>query len=105
MGGGNYLIPANSKKSKLILGVFNYVDMFIFGTGLLITLALLFIVKSNNLGITLLKITPLLIGSFLVMPVPNYHNMFTLLNNINQYFHKPREYYWKGWCYKDGSKH
>ena len=46
MGGEQYLIPANSKKSMLILGFFNPTDLIIFGTGLAITFILLFTVQS-----------------------------------------------------------
>lgn len=95
---GNYLIPANSKKSKLILGFFNSVDLIIFVTGVTITLALLFAIKSSDLWITIIKLLPSLIAAFLVMPVPNYHNMFTLINNIRTYFKKPKKYIWRGWC-------
>ena len=34
---GNYLIPANSKKSMLILGVFNYIDLIIFAISVTVT--------------------------------------------------------------------
>ena len=102
--GGNYLIPANSKKSKLILGFFNTVDLVIFISGVSITMVLLFAIRSAGLAVTLLKVLPLLISAFLVMPVPNYHNIFTLLNNIIQYWQRPREYYWKGWCIRDGEE-
>ena len=44
----NYLIPANSKKSQLILGVFNMVDLTVFLTGLGITVFLLLIIKLMN---------------------------------------------------------
>ena len=99
--GGDYLIPANSKKSKLILGFFNPIDLIIFITGVVLTVVLLISLKSTSLWVTLLKLAPLLISAFLVMPVPNYHNTFTLINNIMQYFRSPKEYKWKGWCYKD----
>lgn len=99
--GGNYLIPANSKKSKLILGYFNIIDLIIFTVGVTSTLMLLLLVKSSNLTLTLLIISPAIISAFLVMPVPNYHNILTLLSNIYNYFTRPREYRWKGWCYKD----
>ncbi len=94
----NYLIPANSKKSKLILGFFNPLDLIIFTVGVVLTLFLLFAFKSNNVIVMILDLLPALIASFLVMPVPNYHNMFTLINNIYTYFSKRKKYYWRGWC-------
>lgn len=100
--GGDYLIPANSKKSQLILGFFNVIDLIIFGTGVILTLGLLLAVRSSNIYLTILILAPALISAFLVMPVPNYHNMFTLLNNIYNYYSKRRKYYWRGWCVDHG---
>ena len=45
----NYLIPANSKKSQLILNAFRLVDLLIMGAGALITLALMFIIPGDGL--------------------------------------------------------
>ncbi len=99
MGNGNYLIPANSKKSKLILGFFNWIDLIIFAIGSITTLALLFAFRTGSLFVTIIDLAPALIASFLVMPVPNYHNMLTLISNIHAfYFVRRRKYYWKGWC-------
>ncbi len=96
---GNYLIPANSKKSKLILGFFNPIDLVIFTIGCILTLILLFTIRTGNLFVTILDLLPALISAFLVMPVPNYHNMMTLLHNIYSfYFVRNRKYYWRGWC-------
>ena len=41
MGNNQYLIPANSKNSMLILGLFNTVDLIICGTGMTLTIILL----------------------------------------------------------------
>ena len=38
MGNNDYLIPANSKRSMLILGMFNSTDVLLVGTGFTITL-------------------------------------------------------------------
>ena len=93
-----FLIPANSKKSMLILGFFTPIDLFIFAMGLVFSVILLVIVSSTNIVIMLLIILPALISTFLVLPVPHYHNMNQLLANIYNYFTKTRRYYWKGWC-------
>ena len=93
-----YLIPANSKKSILILGFFTVVDLVIFCLGLVFSLAMLITIQSNNLKIMLLIISPALISTFLVLPVPYYHNMVQLLSNIYYFFTRTRRYYWKGWC-------
>ncbi len=94
----NYLIPANSKKSILILGFFTPIDLVIFSIGLVFTIAMLVIVQSGNIKTMLLIITPALISTFLVLPVPYYHNMLQLITNIFDFFGKNRRYYWKGWC-------
>ena len=97
----NYLIPANSKKSQLILGFFTPVDLILFGSGVGVTLILLLAIQSANIGIMLLILAPALITGFLVMPVPNYHNVLQFIINIYTYFSDRRRYYWKGWCYQD----
>ena len=71
----NYLIPANSKKSQLILGFFNAVDLILFGSGVGITLILLLTIQSTDVVVMMLILAPALITGFLVMPVPNYHNV------------------------------
>ena len=100
----NYLIPANSKKSQLILGFFTPVDLILFGSGVGITLILLLAIQSASIGVMLLILSPALITGFLVMPVPNYHNVLQLITNIITFLFNRRRYYWKGWCYKDGEK-
>ena len=100
----NYLIPANSKKSQLILGFFNMVDLILFGSGVLVTLVLLLTIQSTNIGVMILILSPALITGFLVMPVPNYHNVLQLITNIVTFILNRKRYYWKGWCYKDGEK-
>ena len=94
----DYLIPANSKKSMLILGFFTPIDLIIFGIGVTITLIMLLIVRSTDLLVMILILVPALISSFLVMPVPNYHNILQLITNIVTFYSTRRRYYWKGWC-------
>ena len=99
----NYLIPANSKKSQLILGVFNMTDLTVFLTGLGITVFLLLIIKSEDIGVMLLLASPALVASFLIAPVPNYHNVMTLLGNIYRFYTGRKKYYWRGWCIGNGN--
>ena len=93
-----YLIPANSKKSMLILGYFTPVDLVIFVMGILFTVILLFMIKSSTFVLLLLVISPALISAFLILPVPHYHNMLQLITNFYDFITKNRRYYWKGWC-------
>lgn len=95
----NYLIPANSKKSQLILGFFRGIDLILFGTGVGITLILLLTIQSASMGVMVLILAPALITGFLVMPVPNYHNVLQFIVNIYTYFSERRRYYWRGWCH------
>ena len=86
-----YLIPANSKRSMLILGLFTPVDLIIVAIGGLITLALLFAVNAETIQDIGIILTPLLISAAMVSPVPNHRNIYN-------FFSKRRTYYWKGWC-------
>ena len=99
----NFLIPANSKKSQLILGVFNGTDLTVFLTGLGITVFLLLLIKSDDVGVMLLLASPALIAAFLIAPVPNYHNVMTLLGNIYRFYTGRKKYYWRGWCIGNGN--
>lgn len=100
----NYLIPANSKKSMLILGYFKGIDLIVFGIGCVITLTLLVVVNTNNLKTIIMILLPALLTGFFVMPVPNYHNVMTLIKNVYMFFSGRRRYYWRGWCVKDETK-
>lgn len=104
MNENGYLIPANSKKSMLILGFFNPTDLIIFSTGCVITFILLMTVKTNELKEAFFVILPALIGAFLVLPVPHHHNIRTFIINIYTYFTNRRTFYWRGWCLKRGEK-
>ncbi len=102
MGNNNFLIPANSKKSMLILSFFNQIDLIIFGTGVGLTFIFMLAIRTGDLITSILIMLPALIAAFLVVPVPNHHNVRTFLGNIYTYFTKRRIYYWKGWCVSYG---
>lgn len=95
------LIPANSKKSLLIFGFFTWKDLIIFGSGATITMFMLLIFNSTSITQILLMCMPLFVTLFLVMPVPNYHNVMTLISNVISFYTNRRIYIWKGWCVKD----
>ena len=94
----NYLIPANSKKSQLILNIFNGVDLTILITGIIISGILLWSIKSDSLLVLIGLASPALIAIFLVLPIPNYHNVRTLIGSMNRYLTGRKKYYWRGWC-------
>ncbi len=97
----NFIIPANTKKSQLILGWFTPTDLIIFGTGCALTIIMLIIMQNAKFGELILILLPALVTGFLVMPVPNYHNVLQLLTNIFNFYKNRRNYYWKGWCVSD----
>lgn len=97
-----YIIPANSKKSMLILGFFTSLDLIIFGSGVGLTLILLITIKATQLGVMIMILLPALTSAFLVAPVPYYHNMLQLIRNFIGFFTNRRNYIWKGWCWYDG---
>lgn len=100
---GNYLIPANSKKSEMILGLFTPVDLILFLSGVGLTVILMLAIRTDSLAGMLLILLPAIISAFLVFPVPNYHNVLQLIINIYTFFFvRQRTYKWRGWCYKNG---
>jgi len=94
----NYLIPANSKKSQLILSIFRPIDLAVVLTGIVISVVLLLLNDNNSLPFLILLATPALIGVFLVLPIPNYHNVMTMIGNVNRFYTNRRRYLWRGWC-------
>lgn len=97
----SYLIPANSKKSMLHFGLFTTSDLIIFGVGLGVSLLLLMILDVGKLSMALIAIAPGSICGFLVMPIPNYHNIRTFIKLAWEFFTTRQKYIWKGWCFKD----
>ena len=88
----------NAKKSMLIFGFFTKIDLIIAATGIFFTFLMMILVKSPSFIQMILIILPLLIGSFLVMPVPHYHNVLQLILNVYNYiFVDQKSYRWKGW--------
>lgn len=98
MNNNNYLIPANTKKSQYILGFFTPTDLIIFIVGCVWSFLMLLIVKNPSLGILIVIMLPAIIATFLVLPVPHYHNILQLLTNIMNFYTNRRRYYWRGWC-------
>lgn len=100
----DYLIPANTKRGQLILGIFRPFDLWLFGGGVLVTIILLAFLPLTELWVTILVLSPALITGFLVMPVPYYHNMLNIIIEMYEFFVNRQTYRWKGWCYKSGNK-
>jgi len=102
MDKNSYLIPANSKKSLLKFGLFNTVDLWIFLIGIFVSLGLMMALPVDRFWIAMLAISPGLICSFLVMPVPYYHNVRTIIKNAWIFYTTRQKYIWKGWCFDNG---
>lgn len=101
-----YLIPANTKSGKLILGMFKPFDLILFGSGVAMTLLLLVILPMQSMVVTVIVMLPALITGFLVIPVPNYHNMLNVIGELVEFITTQRNYEWKGWCvgYEKGKR-
>lgn len=98
MNNGRFLIPANSKKSLLIFGIFNKFDAIMFGSGIACTLLFTMILPIAEIVWAIIAIAPVAITGFLVFPVPNYHNVMTVLIEAWQFITSRQKFIWKGWC-------
>ena len=95
---GGYLIPANTKSAQLIFGRFTGSDLILFGSGVGVTLLLLVTVGVQGLAESIITLTPGLMCSFLVLPIPNYRNVKTFIKSAIDFYTSQRVYKWKGWC-------
>ena len=95
-----YLIPANTKRGQLILSIFRPVDLAIFVTGILVTVALLVILSSINADDIwkVVSVFPALVCTGLVVPFANYHNVLVAIQEIISFYSNNRNYKWRGWC-------
>ena len=87
-----------------ILGLFQPIDLIIFGSGLATTLLLVMILPMDQTLIAVLAILPGIITGLLVLPVAYYHNVRQLIVEIYKYFTSRSKFVWKGWCFLDESK-
>lgn len=96
-----YLIPANTKRGTLILGIFKPFDLILLGTGVLLTIILLLTLTMNYTWQVVIVVAPGLLSAFLVVPIPNYHNILTIIIECYTFYTSRQRYIWKGWCVKD----
>jgi hypothetical protein len=101
---GNYLIPANSKRSQLFFGLFNTFDLILFAIGIASSAILMVVLPIENFNMALLSIVPGCVIGLLVFPLPNYHNVLTALISMFKFFTTRRTFIWKGWCARDEYK-
>ena len=93
-----YLIPANSKKSLQIFGLFNWFDLILLGSGVILTFLLIMLGDISSWIWAVISILPVSICAFLVFPIPNYHNVLTFLVSFWTFLTDRRKFIWKGWC-------
>jgi len=99
------LVPANTKRSTLILGMFRLVpDIPIVGTGTVLTVILLSLFSNGGTWLLITCLIPMFIGVLLVLPIPNYHNTLCAIQSILGYFNNRRNFIWRGWCIKNEFK-
>lgn len=94
----NYLIPANSKKSMMIFGMFYKFDLLLFGCGIAATLIMIWLLPVADIKVAIISIAPAAITGFLVFPVPHYHNVLTVIISTWRFFTTRQKFVWKGWC-------
>lgn len=99
-----YIIPANTNNGKLIFNVFLPIDLITAISGVAVTLLALLIVQPHNLFGAVMCLAPGLICCGLCVPVPNYHNIRTVIKEMFNFFYHRRNYKWEGWCYLDEFK-
>ena len=101
-----YLIPANTKKGQLIMGLFLPIDLMIFAIGVAITFITLVITSSFGMEtwMSVLAIIPGGVATILVVPFPNYHNVRVAIGEIINFYSNNRNYVWRGWCIKYESR-
>ena len=96
-----YLIPANSKKSKLIFSIFTPFDLILFSIGVATTLVLMLTIKTSDILVMTGLVLPAIVTGILVLPIPNYHNVLRLLKSMLNFLSNRKQYYWRGWCVRD----
>ena len=96
-----FLIPANSKKSLYIFGLFTSFELIMFSSGVGATLLLLIAMPLNNVIASMIALLPALITGLLVLPVPQYHNVLTFLKSMFEFYSERQKFVWKGWCFLD----
>ena len=99
-----FIIPANSKQGKLIFNLFTKFDLILVTCGFVITILGFMVFNLKSFQSFIFASLPLAISAILVIPIPNYHNVFTVIKELIEFFYKRRNYKWEGWCSKDEFK-
>ena len=100
----NYLIPSNAKKSLMIFGLFNPIDLAIFLSGVGVSLILMMALPIADTKYAIISILPGCVAGLLVFPVPNYHNVLTVIQSAWVFVTTRQRFIWKGWCVLNGKE-
>lgn len=93
------LVPANTKRSTLILGMFRPVpDLIILICGTIVTVTMLAVFANEGMVLLILSLIPMLTAVTLVVPIPNYHNILCALQSMLNFYNGRKKYIWRGWC-------
>ena len=95
-----FIIPANSKSGKLIFNIFRPFDLILASVGLVVSVLLVLIVAPKTLQGSIWCFVPGIICAFLVIPIPNYHNVLVVAQETIRFFANRRNYRWEGWSVK-----
>ncbi len=96
-----YIIPANPKSGKLIFNIFRPFDLILASSGLVVSVLIILISAPSTLQGLILALTPLFVCAFLVIPIPNYHNVLVVIQETISFFANRRNYKWEGWSVKN----
>ena len=99
-----YIIPANSKRGRLIFNLFRVIDLWVIAIGAIITTFLVLGFGTDNIFLLIAELSPLGIALLLVVPVENYHNVLVFLQEAYLFFISQRQFRWKGWCASNGAR-
>ena len=94
-----FLIPANTKKGQLIMGMFLPIGLAVTFIGLILSSEF----GAGTVG-SILAIIPAGVAGILVFPFPNYHNVRVAIGEIINFYSNNRNYVWRGWCIKYESR-
>jgi len=100
----SFLVPANAKRGTLIFNMFRPFDLILFGIGLVVTILLLALFSTSNIILTVVFCIPAAVCTFLVVPIPNYHNILGVIQSVLRFYNTRRKFVWRGWCFYDEFK-
>ncbi len=95
-----FIIPANPKSGKLIFNIFRPFDLILSSAGLLTSVLIILIAAPSTLLGVVICLAPAIICGFLVIPIPNYHNVLVVIQETIRFFSNRRNYKWEGWSVK-----